>query len=150
MTDRDLAILEDIRTAIESNGLTARALTGGETSGESVPAGELPAANIFWRSTTERDLAGEGLKLATVEVEILLRSAVEGESAASEELREIISLKNRVVDCLMSDPGRSGLADGLAGTTVTRTVFSPTAPNHFAECKVFIQCDYVLMDDQER
>ena len=150
MTDRDLAIVEDIRSAIESKGLTARAVTGGETAAESAPTEELPTANILWRKTLERDLGGERLRLAMAEIEILLRSAVEGESDAPGELREIMSLKNRVVDCLMSDPGRSGLADGLSGTTVTQTVFSPTARNHYAECKVYVECDYVVMDDQER
>jgi len=150
MTDRDLAILNDIRSAIESSGLVARVEVASAADERPPVVAESPMAFLLWLQTREEPLAGEGLKLAGVEIELVLRVAIEGEASAQAELEGLMALKNGVVDAVMSDPTRSGLADGIIGTRVSESECSPEAQNHFAECKIAVRCDYVLIDDQER
>jgi len=150
MSDRDLAIVNDVRDCIVASGLVSQALTGTSLKLDPPAVPVLPAAFVLWRGTTERDLGSDGLRLATVLMEVVLRVSAQGAPTGRGRLEKLLRLKNDVADALGADPGRSGLADGVVQTEVKGARVMDTARNHYAECRLEVASDYVLVDDGQR
>jgi len=150
MKNRDLAIIKDIRDKLDATGLLSQTVIGTSLETDAPLPARVPAAAVLWKETTETELGADGIALATAEIEIVLRVSIEGEPSSRGKLEELMALKNELLEALMDDPGRSGLADGLFGTESRGAVFLETARNNFAECRIRLACDYVVSDQQIR
>lgn len=150
MKNRDLAIIKDIQSKLDATGLLRQTVIGISLETDAPLPAEMPAAAVLWKKTTESELGADGVALAAVEIEIVVRVSVEGEPSGQGKLEELIALKNELLEAVMNDCTRSGLADGLLGTESRGAVIIEKARNNFAECRVDLACDYILSNEQIR
>jgi len=150
MKDRDLAIIKDISECIEETGLVTRTVIGTSLEIDGPLPVLLPAAAVLWRETAESNLGADGVSLATVKIEVVIRIAIENGTDAGGKLEDLLELKNELLEAILADTSRSGLADGIHGTVAHGSVSMEKARNNFSECRMDLACDYILSDQQTR